>query len=191
MPGLNDFPQLTTLKEVYAVMKDIGSSMHEHMPYIHEVAERSKSVLELGLNQGTSCVALMTGLTPGSRMVSVDLQGPLTPIRYILEWCAGDVRERSWMFMESDTLDALRKMLLWGWTFDLVFIDSSHQYQPTKDELGLAVRMMPEGGKILLHDTVSFPDVYRAVMEFCQENQLNFENRENCNGLGTVTVPLA
>ena len=188
--SINNFPRLNTLKEVYETMKDLGSSLHEHMPEIHELASKSTRVLELGLNQGTSCVALLAGLNPGGMMVSVDLQGPLTPIRYILEWCAGDVRERSWVFMASDTLVAMRKMLAWGWTFDLVFIDSSHQYQPTKDELALAVSMMPAGGTILLHDTVSFKaEVYRAMMEFCHERGLEFTNRENCHGLGTVTVP--
>lgn len=193
MPGFNDFPQVNTLAAAFRAVKAIPSSMHEHMDYLREAAAGSRSVLELGLNQGTSCVAFLTGLPAGSRMVSVDLQGPLTPIRFILEWCAGEIRKRNWMFMESDTLEAMRKMRDWGWEFDLIFVDSSHQYQATKDELALAadlvVRTKVSGGKIILHDTISFPEVYRAMLEFTHERGWQFGNRENCHGLGVITVP--
>ena len=168
--SINNFPRLNTLKEVYETMKDLGSSLHEHMPEIHELASKSTRVLELGLNQGTSCVALLAGLNPGGMMVSVDLQGPLTPIRYILEWCAGDVRERSWVFMASDTLVAMRKMLAWGWTFDLVFIDADHSYETTKRDIELWAPKVKPGGILGGHDynNPDYPQwgVARAVTEF-------------------------
>jgi len=149
LTDIEEMPQVNTLGEAFKILKDTPSSMHEHMEYIHSCAAQASSVLEIGLNQGTSCVALLAGLKPGGQMVSVDLQGPLTPIRFILEWCAGEVRERKWMFLEADSLEALWRLRGMAFQFDLVFLDSSHQYEATKSELIQIAGMMMPGGKIL------------------------------------------
>lgn len=184
--SVENLQRVGTLREAFEHLRAIPSSMHEHMDYIRETAARATRVLELGVNQGTSCVSLLAGLRPGGRMVSVDIQGPLTPIRFVLEWCAGEVRERNWCFFQADTLDAMARFRDWGWTFDLAFLDSSHQYAATRAELVLLDRLLEPGGVVLAHDTVSFPQVRRAVAEFCRDRGWEWTDRPACHGLGTV-----
>lgn len=187
--NIEHLEKVTTLAETFSILRDPPSSMHDHMEFIRDTASRATRVLELGVNQGTSCVALMHGLQPGGEMVSVDLQGPLTPIRFILEWCAGEVRERNWMFMEADTMDAMKRLRAWGWRPDLVFIDSSHQYDLTVKEIAFIEPWLAPGGKILMHDTVSFPEVNQAFREFTERTGWEHHNREVCHGLGVIRKP--
>jgi cephalosporin hydroxylase len=77
---------------------------------------------------------------------------------------------------------------------DVLFIDTSHHYQHTLDELRL---YGPRATSILLHDTElehpymapatdpPFP-VKVAMIEWCLETGRSFTNRENCNGLGII-----
>src|SRR5207248_11077082 len=48
---------------------------------------------------------------------------------------------------------------------DILFIDTSHTYRDTVDELLLYSPRIEEGGCIVLHDSISFPGVRRAVAE--------------------------
>lgn len=189
--SLDDLEPMATLQEAFETIRAIPSSMHEHMDYIYQCASQSFSILEMGVNQGTSCVSLLAGLKPGGEMVSVDIQGPLTPIRFILEWCAGDVRDRNWMFMQSRSISAMRRLHESGWEFDLIFLDTSHTYDDTVEELVLCERLVAPGGRILMHDTVSFPEVKKAMEEFLERTQWQHENRENCHGLATLYAPAA
>ena len=189
--GIERLPKINSLSEAFDRLKATPSSMHEHMDFIRECAGKASRVLELGVNQGTSCVSLLAGLKPGGEMISVDLQGPLTPIRFVLEWCAGEVRDRNWMFMQADTLAAMRRLRNWSMNFDLIFIDSSHQYELTLRELAACrAGLLADGGTILMHDTVAFEDdVKRAMMEFVAETGWDWEERTNCNGLGVIRHP--
>lgn len=48
---------------------------------------------------------------------------------------------------------------------DLVFIDTSHEYQPTLDEIATYSRRLARGGCIVLHDTVSQDGCRRALRD--------------------------
>lgn len=187
--NLDTMPICSSLDDAFMRIQSVPSSMHEHMPFIRDCASRAQSVLELGVNQGTSCVALLAGLLPGGRMVSVDIQGPLTPLRFVLEWCADAVRQRNWVFMQSDSIAALGRLLLWGERFDLVFLDTSHRYADTVVELDMIESVLRPGGVILCHDTVSELDVARAIATFNATRHWRYENRTNCHGLGILTSP--
>lgn len=57
--------------------------------------------------------------------------------------------------------------------FDIVYIDSSHQYEHTKNELSLSFEKVKNGGFICGHDyDISFMGVVQAVDEFCANKNL-------------------
>lgn len=59
---------------------------------------------------------------------------------------------------------------------DVVYIDSSHQYEHTKQELNLSFEKVKKNGFICGHDySPAFEGVIRAVNEFCQEKKLNLQ----------------
>ena len=87
-----------------------------------------------------------------------------------------------------------------GTVTDLLFIDTSHQYRHTLDELTVYGPRVKPGGVILLHDTdlevapgsvsdedKNFP-VRRAVVEWCDKVGLVPSFREGWHGLGVIEV---
>ncbi len=82
---------------------------------------------------------------------------------------------------------------------DIIFIDTNHVYEETLVELDLYYPRVRKGGRIFLHDTAieitgnattpqpPFP-VRTAMEEFCDKNDLKFENNPRCSGLGTIFV---
>jgi cephalosporin hydroxylase len=80
-----------------------------------------------------------------------------------------------------------------------VFIDTSHHYRHTLDELRAYQHLVKSGGLILLHDTEleqpegapaddgPFP-VKRAVEEFTAETGFAWTNDPRCWGLATIEV---
>lgn len=61
--------------------------------------------------------------------------------------------------------------------FDLIYIDSSHQYEHTKKELVEALRVIKKGGIIAGHDynELYFKGVFDAANEFVAENNFSLE----------------
>ena len=58
--------------------------------------------------------------------------------------------------------------------FDFIYIDTSHQYEHTKNELNLSLKKIKPGGIISGHDynKTHFKGVVDAVDEFSKENKL-------------------
>lgn len=48
---------------------------------------------------------------------------------------------------------------------DLLYIDTSHEYQPTLDEIATYAPRLAPGGFILLHDTISQDGCRRALRD--------------------------
>ena len=57
---------------------------------------------------------------------------------------------------------------------DVIYIDAGHAYQTTRKEIAThAQRLRPGGGWIILHDSIMFPSVRRAVFELSDQFSLN------------------
>ncbi len=173
----------------WAATSDIGL----HLPYLHQRARRAKVALELGVRNGCSTAALLAGLEESDGYLwSVDVGLPGPP-------ASGWMDHPRWSFFQGDDMwpdiqaDTPQEL-------DLLFIDSSHRYQHTLDELALYGPRVKVGGVILLHDTElevapgsvqeedrGFP-VRRAVQDWCRHVFLTPEWREGCNGLGVIEV---
>ena len=67
--------------------------------------------------------------------------------------------------------------------------------EPTLAELRAYVPKVRPGGVVLMHDTdtpgtdIAWPDVPRALDDFCEEAGLSWLNHRGWNGLGVIEVP--
>jgi predicted O-methyltransferase YrrM len=70
---------------------------------------------------------------------------------------------------------------------DIVFVDSSHEYEDTCAEIELYSSRLTEGGCMVLHDSLSFPGVRRAIFEAKEKFRVMTFATEQGNGI-TVMV---
>jgi cephalosporin hydroxylase len=187
----------TSTSEVTAPMHDYmawagGSDIGAHLPYLHQRAKSAQVILELGVRNGCSTAAFLAGLDDSDGLLwSVDVLQPGPP--------ASDWDDPRWSFIEGDDMDPfiIRETPS---DVDLLFIDTSHRYQHTLDELVVYGPRVKCGGVILLHDTElevapgsvqdedrNYP-VRRAVEDWCRSRFLTPEWREGCYGLGVIEV---
>ena len=146
-------------------------------------AINARTIVELGVEDGTSTRALLTACYElNAHLWSVDI-APCVQTRRRIE----DLfLSRFWTFTQQDDLEFVKK---WNKPIDLLFIDTSHQYEHTKEELLQYSRFVVKGGRIFLHDSSSerYPGVARAISNFLH-NHSSFEYREHHtrNGLADL-----
>lgn len=167
------------------------SDIQDWLPTLHDEACRYPEVrvLELGVRSGNSTAAFLAAADKVDGHVwSVDI----TPAR-VPQWWHDRGR---WTFVLGADVpppDGLPAEV------DVLFIDTSHHYQHTYDELTWYAGRVRPGGVILLHDTdLYLPDdridgelpfpVKRALDRFCDEHAQKWENRPGCNGLGVLRI---
>jgi len=69
---------------------------------------------------------------------------------------------------------------------DILFIDTSHTYRDTRDEILLYSSRIGETGCIVLHDSISFPGVRRAIAEISSTFRVLTFATESGNGLSVL-----
>lgn len=176
--------------EAYIDACEKPSDINEHLPTFVDlcVSLNAKTVIELGTRGGVSTIAWLYGLelTDG-HLWSVDVD-PKPALDH----------ER-WTFIQGSDLDpsTLERLPKQA---DIVFVDTSHDYQQTKAELNVYKWRVRPGGRIVLHDTAlphpegwtrdqpKFP-VGVAVDEFCKEERFKVRYWQNCFGLGVIHIP--
>jgi predicted O-methyltransferase YrrM len=177
------------LAEMYLERCATPSDIHLHLPrfvaMVHEA--EAQHVIELGSRSGVSTVAWLYALerTDGV-LTSVDLD------------CAPQIGTWShWRHIQGDDLDP--EVLARLEPADIVFIDTSHALQQTRDELEAYLPLVKRPGLIVLHDTELaqpmdaplrdgvFP-VKRAVREFIKRHGFEWDNYPECWGLGIIKV---
>jgi predicted ThiF/HesA family dinucleotide-utilizing enzyme len=88
---------------------------------------------------------------------------------------------------------------------DLLFIDTSHYYEHTLQELRTYVPRVRPGGTVLMHDTELTREqitayegraldgpgipVAQALDDYCAETGLTWTNTAGCFGLGRIDIP--
>lgn len=74
--------------------------------------------------------------------------------------------------------------------FDLIYIDGDHSYEGVKKDLEIVINKVKKGGYIFGHDYTQtmFPEVVRAVNEFCDENNLkiSYITNDGCPTFGII-----
>ena len=141
-----------------------------------------KKVLELGVRNGISTVALVEAVsTINGHVWSVDLDDA----KFTKQKISSMNLDRFWTFIQNDSILEAEK---WENPVDLILVDTAHYYEQTLKELQMYERFLNVGGFILLHDSKSFPGVLHAVEDFLKtsKSKYNFYNYINNNGLGIL-----
>jgi len=150
------------------------------MPVLRAYARECATIAELGVRKGMSTIALLAGLPAGGKMQSFDQD--LCENAEALEAMAEGVGTR-WIFQQCDIYD----LHPWPLKPDLLFLDFNHTYK------GVTTQLVEFGSTarrwIIVHDTVSFPDVRVAIADWLAEAEQRWEiEREYCEGEGLVVL---
>lgn len=179
-----------TLADIYHERRGTNSDIVDHLPYLHDtVIERGAQVIvELGVRSGMSTAAFLAAAEAnGGHVWSVDIVWPHVPTEF--------VDSDHWTLLVGNDLELAPEL---PDAIDVLFIDTSHEYQQTLDELATFVPKVKPGGVVLLHDTeLANPDgvdgplypVATALDEWAQATGIGWTNRPGCYGLGVIEVP--
>jgi predicted O-methyltransferase YrrM len=168
------------------------SDMQGHMAFLRDTVAACTGpvVIELGTRSGNSTAAFLAAVTGNSgELWSVDISAPDVPEH----WHALGY----WSFLEADDVSPEAQEWLPA-QCDVLFIDTSHEYGHTLEELRLYVPRVKPGGVVLLHDTEWEPPghaldrpggtVNDALNAWCEETGRSWENRTGSYGLGIVRI---
>ena len=164
-------------RERYPEVAAATSDIQRHLPRLRQ--EARGTVLELGVRGGSSTVALLAGLEErGGTLWSVDVDP---------ESAAVFPGHAQWRFVLADSRDE-RPLADAGLPdeLDVLFIDTLHTYEQVRDELEVWGDRVVDGGVILFHDTDSYPEIRRAISEWCKARGVPFEFKGRSNGLGVA-----
>ena len=177
-----------TLASEFERLCHTPSDIYQHLPTFYDlvVSTDAQHVVELGTRTGVSTVAWLHGLDQtGGRLTSVDIdpQPDIAP-------------HPRWEFIQGDDCDP--DIIARIEPADIVFIDTSHLYEHTLEELNIYQWVCRTGGAIVCHDTElerpegapahpRFP-VKKAVAEFCERMGYRWVNHPNCFGLAVIEV---
>lgn len=181
---------MTALGEEYRRRAAEDNDIRMQLPTLYAWAHLPEvRVIELGTRTGNSTCAFLAGIehaATGGNLWSVDIAEPEVP---------GQWRENpAWHVLVADDLSPYAI----GWCpddADVLFIDTSHYYEPTLAELRTYAPKVRPGGVILVHDTdtpgtdIAWPDVPRVLDDWCAETGLSWLNHRGWNGLGVVEIP--
>jgi hypothetical protein len=162
---------------VYERVCGEDSDIRDHLPLLQRSAHGD--VLELGVRDGNSTAALLAGLEKrGGTLWSVDVDPA----------CATQFEGHlQWRFVLSDSRDtATIGAAGVPDELDVLFVDTLHTYEQVRDELAAWGDRVRPGGLILFHDTDSFPEIRRAIAEWCRGHGVPFRYLGGSNGLGVA-----
>jgi len=165
------------------------TDINQHLvPLYNMVLEmKAKTVIELGVRSGESTVALLEGVhqTEG-HLWSVDVD----PCLMTQEMVKVYGMLPRWRFVQGDDIEFAAK---WDKAVpvDIVFVDTSHQYEHTKKEIVAFEPLVRPGGRLIFHDTTTHAHgVLDPINEFLKEHpNYAFRNYPHNSGLGVVLKP--
>jgi predicted O-methyltransferase YrrM len=158
------------------------------LPTLYAWAHSAQVIIELGTRSGNSTAAFLAGLEHSDcgDLWSVDIERPQVPD----DWYGYTF----WHLLVADDLSP-EALAFCPDNADVLFIDTSHYYEPTLAELRAYAPKVKPGGVILMHDTdtpgtdIAWPDVPRVLDDWCAETGLTWLNHRGWNGLGVVEIP--
>jgi predicted O-methyltransferase YrrM len=130
--------------------------------YVSVLKVNAKLVVQLGTRGGESTRSLLAGvLETNGRMLSVDVDDCESRVRL-------GAQSENWTFHQGDDVSFGRNLFL-PWCgdrnlipeIDVLFIDTSHLYDHTKQEIETWSGFVRRGGLMIFHDTNMEQGVYR------------------------------
>jgi predicted O-methyltransferase YrrM len=176
----------TQLQREYRGRAVVDHDIWQQLPVLYAWARHPGArIIELGVRSGNSTSAFLAGAEQsGGELWSVDVAEPDIPAywRDLPFWH---------LLVADDTAQEAVAHCPDG--ADVLFIDTSHFYEHTLLELRLYAGKVRPGGVVLMHDTDrrEWPDVSRALDDFCGANALDWYDHPWWHGLGVIEVPRA
>ena len=168
------------------------SDIKEYLPLLYGTAKSYPKVrvLELGTRRGNSTLAFLAAAAAvDGHVTSVDLDRVTDARDGMLPWR----KAPWWTFVHGDDMDSAVQAALPVET-DVLFVDTSHEYEHTLGELRAYMPRVVPGGTALFHDTNIFvnqsevPPVAQALDDWCAETGLTWENIPGEYGLGRIRL---
>lgn len=188
---------VSTIYDIYDDRLRRWSDIQEYMPFLREqaAARDEPVILELGSRLGNSTLAFLLGAEDSDGHVwSSDIADILSYPQGI-----GKLRDHPrWTFIQGDDMDPVLQDKLPA-EVDVLFIDTSHEYEHTLQECRAYVPRVKPGGIALFHDThlKGWPGykwdgekapVWQALDDYCAESGFQWEDKEGRYGLGIVQI---
>jgi len=179
---------LMELKDLVALGADTSDCVQ--ILYDHAVKTLNIRVLELGVRGGVSTLALLLAAKKvNGHLWSIDINPCVAAVKTVYDNGLSDF----WTFMQGDDRKLLRQTKFNP--MDLIFIDTSHEFEHTLFELTICDNILSKNGVMLLHDTnvAIYPGVMQAVNLFlvlpeCSRKKgYVFEELGTGCGLGKLT----
>ncbi len=158
---------------------EIASGIHDSFPV-------EGHILQCGIFCGGSAFtmahAIRDSATINTQLIAIDsYTKDYRPLRQLFDDAHHEFRENLWEFrlhehivaVLSDTVSFLRSF--WRYPVRLAFIDSSHHYEPTRQEIEHIFPHLQKGSWLIFHDYFSeeVTGVSRAVNELFENQPLN------------------
>jgi len=133
------------------------SDMRDNYPLLYGVVRgmRAKRVLEIGVHDGTSTMALLKAVAEvGGHLVSIDEAE--VPVARALADQFGTAG--SWTLLRGNSHTLLPEMVARGEKFDAAFVDGDHSFEGARQDVADVERMLNVGGVLLTHDNTMMVD---------------------------------
>jgi cephalosporin hydroxylase len=149
LPALNDI-KLHSLRP---------TAINEHLEtlFIESLTMKPRLIVELGVARGHSAgVFAQVAQLCGAKLVSVDLTD-----------CSGAVDWDGWLFVQQDDVQFAREFEAWCRArqiepaIDVLFIDTSHYFDHTLEEIRGYFPFLADHAKVFFHDTNINDFIYR------------------------------
>lgn len=138
-------------------------------------------IADLGAGSGTTAAAVFEA-NPNAQIWTIDIS------QDNLHWAGAIVESMGktdrWVALCMDSVAAAE--FLGDAMWDLVLIDTSHEYEHTKAELAAWLPRLNPGGLVWLHDYIGYDGVKQACDEFAEIGKLAVLEQ---SGLGILVRP--
>jgi len=180
--------QLNTYRKLLVYSNSVNTDISSHLPtlYAHTVLQNPQLIVELGVRGGESTRAF---IDVGCRLIGVDINN-----------CDYPVNDKRKFYKIDDITFAQSHQPYLKNSINILFIDTSHLYKHTLDEITSFLPLMADQSLMIFHDTYMSPlkgfryhrlngvmggggwnndkGVYRAI---CEKFSINFPDDKYVN----------
>ena len=138
-----------------------------------------KIIVEIGVDYGFSLFQFAKDF-PEATVIGIDGYDPLYVLhRDAEQWVIQFLNHfKNVLLIKSNSLDVVRMLHC---SIDLSHIDGEHTYDAVKADFAAWEPKVRNGGCIMFHDTISYPNDIGRFFEELKGTKINFPN---CHGLG-------
>lgn len=179
------------LIEIASIEHDINyflMLMYEMAVSIGKKSDDDFNIVELGVRGGSSTIAFLSALEKlgKGKLWSCDIE-PLQ--EELVQKVVEGGLYNFWYFWQGDSIE-FPVAHFQNKRPDIVFVDTSHEYDQTVKEIEIWTPILKEGGRMLFHDTLSRREgVGIPVEQFVKnrKNRWDYYNIDVTTGLGVLT----